>query len=185
MIAYADDFVYAFRYHRDTARFMKALKERFEKFGLELAKDKTNMIRFSRFTQDRNETFDFLGFAYRWDKSRKGKDIIKMSTARKKFIASARRLKEWIRDNLHQSIRRIIDQLNVKLRGYYNYYGDIGYYTSLDEMFKIAKRLLYKWLNRRSQRRSFNKKEFEAKLKRNYPLLKPFVENGNVQLKVM
>ncbi len=185
MMSYADDFVCAFRYHRDAVRFMEALKKRFAKFGLELAEEKTNKIKFSRFSKDRNGTFDFLGFTYRWITSRNGKDIIQTTTAKKKFIASVRKFKEWIRDNRHKRIRRMINQLNIKLRGYYNYYGVIGNYNSLDKMIEIVKRLLYKWLNRRSQKRSFNWNEFISKLQRNYPLLKPFVENGNEQLSVI
>lgn len=40
MISYADDFVCAFRYKSDAERFMVALEKRFNKFGLEHAKDK-------------------------------------------------------------------------------------------------------------------------------------------------
>jgi hypothetical protein len=47
-------------------------------------------------------------------------------------------------------------ELNAKLRGYYNYYGVIGNYASLKQFFDQAMRILYKWLNRRSQRRSYN-----------------------------
>lgn len=183
MIAYADDFVCAFRYHRDAERFMKALRKRFAKFGLELAEDKTNKIRFSRFNKERNGDFDFLGFTYRWETSWRGKDFIKTTTAKKKFIASARKFKDWIKNNRHKRIRKIIDQLNVKLRGYYNYYGVRCNFDKLEEMLAIVKKLLFKWLNRRSQKRSFNWEEFTAKLKRNYPLMKPYVESGNEQIR--
>jgi hypothetical protein len=44
-------------------------------------------------------------------------------------------------------------QLNAKLRGYYNYYGVIGNYASLNQFFEQAIRILYKWLNRRSYNR--------------------------------
>jgi len=50
---------------------------------------------------------------------------------------------------------KIFKLLNVKLRGYYNYYGVIGNFASLQKFFFLAMRILYKWLNRRSQRRSF------------------------------
>lgn len=66
MISYADDFVCAFRYKRDAERFMKELEKRFNKFGLELAEEKTNLIKFSRFSKDRNGDFDFLGFTFKW-----------------------------------------------------------------------------------------------------------------------
>lgn len=164
MIAYADDFVCGFRYKRDAERFMKALDRRFNKFGLELAKEKTNLIKFSRFSKERNGNFDFLGFTYKWIISKKGKDIIRYTTSKKKFNASVQKLKQWIKENRNKRIRRIIDLFNIKLKGYYNYYGVAGNYRMLEKMDMIAKRLLYKWLNRRSQRRSFNWKEFSENI---------------------
>ena len=51
-------------------------------------------------------------------------------------------------------------ELNAKLRGYYNYYGVIGNFESLDAFLYQVKRLLYKWLNRRSQRKSYSWRGF-------------------------
>ena len=51
--------------------------------------------------------------------------------------------------------------LNAKLRGYYNYYGVIGNTRSLREFYKQARRILFKWLNRRSQRKSYNWRGFD------------------------
>ena len=175
-MAYADDFVCAFRYKRDAERFMKALKKRFKKFGLELAEEKTNLIKFSRFSKDRNGSFNFLGFNYKWIVSRKGKDIINTTTSKKKFKASVQKIKQWIKSNRNQRIRKITNSLNKKLKGYYNYYGVIGNRRMLEKMEKIVLRLLYKWLNRRSQRRSFNWKEFTRKISEFYPLQKIFIE---------
>lgn len=182
MIAYADDFVCAFRYRKDAERFMKALEKRFNKFGLELAKEKTNLIKFSRFSKDRNGEFEFLGFAFNWKVSRKGKDIITHTTSKKKFNASVQKMKQWIKENRNCRLRKLIDQLNIKLKGYYNYYGIVGNYKMLGKMDLLVRRLLYKWMNRRSQRRSFNWKEFSDKLKRVYPIQRPFIESLNKQL---
>jgi len=177
MIAYADDFVCAFRYHKDAIKFKEALEKRFKKFGLELAKEKTNLIKFSRFSKDRNGSFDFLGFTYKWIISRKGKDIITHITSKKKFKASVQKIKQWIKENRHKRIRKLIELLNMKLKGYYNYYGLVGNSKMLYKMDLVVKRLLYKWMNRRSQRRSFNWVDFNNKLKRNYPIQKPFIES--------
>jgi len=62
---YADDFVVAFRLHKDTAKFMKKLRERFTEFGLELADDKTRKLMFNRYDRFRSETFVFLGYEFR------------------------------------------------------------------------------------------------------------------------
>src|SRR3990170_281015 len=48
LIRYADDYVCAFQYEGDAQRFYRALQFRLEKFGLQLAADKTRVIPFSR-----------------------------------------------------------------------------------------------------------------------------------------
>ena len=55
--------------------------------------------------------------------------------------------------------------LNARLRGYYNYYGVIGNYRGIREFYYQAMKILYKWLNRRSQRKSFNYRVFNEILK--------------------
>ena len=179
---YADDFVCAFRYKRDATKFYRSLGKRLKKFGLELAKEKTNIISFSRFRKEENTKFEFLGFEFRWGTSRKGKDIIKRRTSRNKLRKSFTSFREWSKENRNKRIRKLIPMLNAKLRGYYNYYGVIGNYKSLWQFYQGAMRILYKWLNRRSQRRSFNLREFTAFLKR-YGVLRPRItETRHYQL---
>jgi len=72
--------------------------------------------------------------------------------------------------------------LNIKLKGYYNYYGIVGNYKMLEKMDLVIKRLLYKWMNRRSQRRSFNWKDFKNKLRERYPVQRAFIESLNEQM---
>jgi RNA-directed DNA polymerase len=157
---FADDLVCAFRYKRDAQRFYQTLGKRLNKFGLEVAEDKTKIISFSRFRKEENTAFDFLGFEFRWGVSRKGKDIIKRRTSRSKFRKALMSFKEWCKENRDKRLQELFKTLNAKLRGYYNYYGIIGNFESLNEFYEIAKKILYKWLNRRSQRRSFNWNEF-------------------------
>ena len=54
----------------------------------------------------------------------------------------------------------LFSKLNQKLRGYWHYYGISGNYESLNDYLQDIKRILFKWLNRRSQRRSYNRKGF-------------------------
>ena len=51
--------------------------------------------------------------------------------------------------------------VKLKLTGHYNYYGVLLNYESLDQYYKAVKFLLSKWLNRRSQKRSYNPWTFE------------------------
>jgi len=69
--------------------------------------------------------------------------------------------------------------LNKKLRLYYNYYGLIGNYKSLWKFYTIAKGILYKWLNRRSQRKSFNRSEL-TRLMKLYGILKPRISESEI-----
>ena len=156
LIRYADDFVCAFEYQDDAERFYRALSKRLRKFGLELSAEKTRIIPFSRDQQAGRTSFDFLGFEFRWGKDRGGKPHLKRRTARKKLRASLKSFTVWCKENRNLRIDWLFKRLNAKLRGYYNYYGVIGNYASLQQFFRQALRILFKWLNRRSQRRSFN-----------------------------
>lgn len=178
LIRYADDFIAAFRYRRDADRFYEALGKRLNKFKLSLSPEKTQVIKFTRFQKEKGKCFDFLGFEFRWGIDRKGKDLIKRRTSRKNFRASLRNVKQWCRDNRNYRLRKLFDLLNAKLRGYYYYYGIIGNYASLESFFEEVKRILYKWLNRRSQRKSFNYKAFREILNY-YGIEKPRITEVN------
>jgi RNA-directed DNA polymerase len=156
LIRYADDFVSAFQYREDAERFYKALGKRLEKFGLALSADKTRVIPFSRHITPGKTSFDFLGFEFRWGKDRGGKAHLKCRTSREKLRASFRRFTEWCKKNRHLKTRFLFKRLNAKLRGYYNYYGVHGNYAGLKQFYGGAMRILFKWLNRRSHRRSYN-----------------------------
>jgi len=169
---YADDFVAAFRYQKDAERFYEALGRRLNKFVLEVAEEKTKIIRFTRFRKEEGAYFEFLGFEFCWGVSRKGKDTIKRRTSRKRFRKSLKNFKEWCRESRNFRLKKLFSLLNAKLRGYYNHYGVIGNYDSLEEFYTQARRILYKWLNRRSQRRSFNYEGFSEVL-RHYQIEKP------------
>jgi group II intron reverse transcriptase/maturase len=174
---YADDFVCTFQYRKDAERFYHTLKERLRKFGLELSEEKTNVIPFSRFHKEERTWFEFLGFEFWWGTSRKGKDIIKRRTSRKKLRKSLKDISCWCKSVRSIRLKGIIELLNVKLRGYYNYYGVIGNYRGLDEFFYQVKKMLFKWLNRRSQKRSYNWEKFNRML-RIYRLEVPRITEG-------
>ena len=74
--------------------------------------------------------------------------------------------------------------LNARFRGYFNYYGVIGNSKGLNEFYGAAMKILFKWLNRRSQRRSFTYEEFNAKMKW-YGLIAPRItEIADNQLRI-
>src|SRR6266702_5646740 len=168
---YADDFVCGFGREEDAQRFYRELEERLRKFGLELAAEKTRVLPFSRYRLGET-SFDFLGFEFRWGTDRKGQARLKRRTARKKFRSSVKRVAEWCKQNRHRRVGEQFQRLNAKLRGYYNYYGVCGNYASLNEFFQQVQRLHLKWLNRRSQRQSYNWAGYRELL-RHFALARP------------
>jgi RNA-directed DNA polymerase len=163
LIRYADDFVCAFEREEDAQRFYREVGERVRKFGLELAAEKTRVFAFSRL-EACSGSFEFLGFEFRWGKDRTGRDHVERRTSRRKLRSSLKSFTDWCKENRHLKLRVLCEQLNSKLRGYYNYYGVHGNYMSLKQFFNAAMRILMKWLNRRSQRRSYNWAGFNAVL---------------------
>lgn len=65
-------------------------------------------------------------------------------------------LKSWLRKSRSLPLPEIVATLKNKLRGVWNYYGVIGNSERNGRFAWFAQRLVYKWLNRRSQRRSYN-----------------------------
>lgn len=164
LIRYADDFVCAFQDQKDAERFYSELGKRLGKFGLEVSVEKTRVIPFHRLPPSGKSRFQFLGFEFYWGKDRGGKPHLKRRTSRKKLRNSIKRFTEWCIKNRNLKSKILFRRLNAKLRGYYNYYGVIGNYDSLEQFFLQVKRILYKWLNRRSQRRSYNWEGFDQLL---------------------
>jgi 5-carboxymethyl-2-hydroxymuconate isomerase len=158
--------VCAFEDQADAARFYKVLGQRLEKCRLERSAAKTRLIPFSRYRQAGKTSVEFLGFEVRWGKDRKGKDHRKRRTARKKLRSALQRFTAWGKENRHLRLPELFQRLNAKLRGYYHDDGVHGNAASLQEFFNSARRILLKWLNRRSQRHSYTWQGYTAVLER-------------------
>ena len=159
--------VCAFQYRNDAERFYRALPKRLERFSLEVAPEKTRVLRFSRFHPGLRRRFAFLGFELYWTRDRRGELRVMKRTARKKLQQAKRRMKLWIRANRHLRGRQFIKALNRKLVGHYNYFGLRSNEKSLHSYYVWTVRSAFKWLNRRGgKRRSFNWAEFRMALKK-------------------
>ena len=163
LIVYADDFVVCFEDKESAGQFSEMLKQRLAKFGLKIAEDKSRVIEFGRavWEKARREggkvaTFDFLGFTHFCDKTRKGKFKIGRRTSSKKFRQKMAAMNEWLK-----GVRNLVKReewwkvLKMKLIGHYRYYGIGGNARALQRFYHLTVRLAYKWLNRRSQRKSY------------------------------
>jgi group II intron reverse transcriptase/maturase len=163
MVRFADDFVCCFQYKEDAERFYAALRLRLEKFKLSIAEEKTKIIAFGRFAEESSkregkgkpETFDFLGFTHYCSKSQKGAFRVKRQTSGKKFKQKVKAMKMWIKFNRHMAQPEFLKTIRSKLSGHYRYYGVTDNYEKMRRFYTLTRNLIWKWLNRRSQRRSF------------------------------
>ena len=177
IVRYADDFVCCFQYQRDAEIFYRELILRLNQFNLEIAEDKTKIIPFGRFAEENSKkkrkskppTFDFLGFTHYCSKDKNGRFRVKRKTSRKKFQAKLKQSKEWLKANRHQDIHFVMDRFTRSLKGYYNYYCITGNTWHASSFRRGIIKLLFKWLNRRSQKKSFDWSKFNLFLNK-HPL---------------
>ena len=183
LVVYADDFVVCFQHKDEAQAFYKMLGDRMEHFGLALEKDKSRLIEFGRFAESNRErrkegkpeTFTFLGFTHYCSQSRNGKFRVKRKTSKKKFNKKVKEMDREIRDRLiicGFPVPEVIKWLNQVLVGYFHYYGITDNIMMLYRFMRRIEEILFKWLNRRSQKRSFRWKNFNDLLK-DFPLIRP------------
>lgn len=172
MFRYCDDFVICSQYDYDTERIMRVLGKRLSKFGLKLNEDKTKLVPFSRFEAGKGNkqgTFDFLGFTFYLGRSKAGQVIPKVKTIGKRFRSKLKKVNEWCRKMRNQyKLKEIWKRFRIKLAGHIQYYG-VSFNSKRLSMFcKHAIHMFFKWINRRSQRRSVSWDKFKLFMKR-YP----------------
>ena len=177
IIRYADDFICAFELESDARRFQDVLVKRLARYSLELAEEKTKLLRFGRFAERdsarRGEgapgTFDFLGFTHYCGHSRAGKFKLKRRTATKKLRVKFRALKDWFRESLTKPTADVWRTLCAKLQGHFQYYNVNDNWRSLVKYREAARRLALRWMRRRSQNSDLSWDAFNAYL-RQHPL---------------
>ena len=172
MIRFADDAVFCFELEEDALRFYEALRERLEKFSLELSKEKSSIIKFGRKAGGNAGKFDFLGFTHITGKNKKGAYCVKRITSQKKLKIKRQVAKEWLRKNMHKPIKELIHKLNAKLRGHYNYYGIIGNFEAMRKFREYVLDRLKAVLNRRGANKDITEEVFR-RLLRAHPVIQP------------
>jgi RNA-directed DNA polymerase len=166
MMRYADDSVSAFQRKADAQQYLEALKERLAKFGLSLSEEKTRLVKFTRYEIHQNEGFNFLGFEFRWGLDRNRRPHVKRRTMRARLRRALWDMAAWLKAERSAGLRPLMRTLARKLLGHWNYYGVHYNSESLREFYKQVCRLVFKWLNRRSQRRSYSWERFKQMLAR-------------------
>lgn len=180
LVRYCDDFIVLFQSGSEAEAFGNMLKQRLSKFGLTVAESKSRIIEFGRYVWQKAQvenkrvaTFDFLGFTHYCDKTRKGKFKLGRKTSRLKYRQKIKAMNEWLK-----KVRNLVKlkewwpALRVKLLGHYRYYGISGNMRELKKFYTQTSKLAYKWINRRSQKKSYTYKQYCSFVKYN-PLPKP------------
>ena len=175
LIRYCDDFIVCCKSKVDARKFLKALIDRLKKFNLEVAKDKTKIIKFGRFVwkdwkegKNRPETFTFLGFTHYCATSRQGKFKVGYKTSRENIRRKLLDIKVWfkkVKDFI--PLQEWWPILRIKLLGHYQYFGISGNYCCLDKFYWQVVGMSFKYINERSQRKSMSWDKFHKFLREN------------------
>jgi len=160
---FADDFVACFQYRREAEAYLIGLENRVKRFGLELAPEKTRCMEFGRFARkearkrgEKPKEFTFLGFTHYCGKTKRGYFKVKRRTDRKKMGQSLRRFADWAQRTRNRSRKgEMLRQAKARVIGHLNYYAISDNADQCDRFVYYATRLLFKWLNRKSQRRAY------------------------------
>ena len=162
LVRYADDFVVCCQSELAAQQFLETVKERLAKFGLELSAEKTRILRFGsgakrychRDGDKRPQTLDFLGITHFVSTSRSGRFKVGRKTEQGRFAKQLTALNVKLSQLRLSGGKAMMEHYIMHVRGHYQYYGVSDNLSSLRRYGYTASRILFKWLNRRSQRSS-------------------------------
>ncbi|MBK1733970.1 group II intron reverse transcriptase/maturase [Halorhodospira abdelmalekii] len=167
LIRYADDYVACFEYESDARAFLEAMRERLAEFDLETEPSKTALLAFGstqlgcdRTPRKGSRTFSFLGFTHYVGRSRRGRFVVGRKSDGKRMAKKLKALNVRLQALRTQGGSAMVAFLARHLRGHIQYYGVSGNSREVSTYVHFAQRMLFKWLNRRSQKRSLNWKTF-------------------------
>jgi len=151
LVRYADDFVILARYMG--SRITRWVEEKLETgLGLSVNRDKTSIVRMGR----RGVALNFLGFTLRYDRDLKGRDRHYLNIVpSKEAVARLRdKIREKTRSGYKKTLREVIQEVNVILRGWSNYFR-YGYPRKVfRDVNHFVRCRFERFLLNRSQRRS-------------------------------
>lgn len=180
LIRYCDDFVVCCESEKDAKNFLELLYARLGGFGLEVSEEKTKILKFGRQvwkqsqrSREKVETFTFLGFTHYSGKSRRGYFVMGHKTSKENLSRKLKEIKEWLKKIRNQlQLKEWWPVLKSKLTGHYNYFGVSGNYRCLQKFYDQVFFIVFKWINRRSHKKSMNFDQFRNYLQWN-PLPTP------------
>jgi group II intron reverse transcriptase/maturase len=163
IVRYADDAVFMFSKEQQANDFLVALRLRLSEYGLSVNEEKTAIINFAK---GKENIFSFLGFTFLWNKKKGWNKInLVIKTQKDKLAKKIQEYTEWIKLTRSRLKREEIWSITAaKLRGHYNYYGYFCNRGRLQLFYKSVIGDLFKWLNRRSQKKSYTWPQFKKLL---------------------
>jgi group II intron reverse transcriptase/maturase len=176
IVRYADDAVFTFRSLPHAEQFRVLLEKRLGEFGISINEAKTKVLVSGPIEAERSHrlgtempTFTFLGFLHVWGAStnRKTDKVfyrVKRRTCPQRFKKKLAEIKADIRKNRHN--KYIVPRVGRIVQGYLNYFAINDNSKRISQFVHEVRRTLFKYLNRRSQRRSFDWPSFAEALKR-------------------
>ena len=183
MVRYADDAVIMCELKEDAERIYKVLGARFEKYGLKIHPEKTQLLDFTKPKDGQrkgNSSFTFLGFKHYWIKSRKGKWIVGRKTDSGRLRRAITAINVWCKLNRFLSLKEQWKLLKAKLNGHYAYYGISLNFQSIAKFYRRVIITWLKWLNRKGQKGYRTWNSFMDYLK-DFPLPTPRIVHSFVK----
>lgn len=163
---YADDVIFSFLEEKEADRFYEKVKAQLASFSLEMNEEKSGKIDFS---PHGGSVFHFAGFTFYWQRDR-GTSVkrLRLKTKRERLHRAMADVNAWLKANRNRyNTNKIWNHIKSILRGHYNYFGLDCNRPRLEHFYHEVSRLLFKWLNRRSQRKSINGTKFQRMLLQN------------------
>jgi len=176
IVRYADDAVFSFRNTVEAQWFKRELVRRLNEFGIKVNEDKTVVLLSGKREAIRRErlglrmpSFTFLGFIHVWGTAVNQKTgerfwRVKRRTCPKRFRKKLAEIKSHIKRHRHE--QELLIRMKRVTQGYLNYFAITDNERRIYQFVYQVERLLFKWLNRRSQRQCFNWERFQLALKR-------------------
>lgn len=175
LFRYCDDLVICCRYEAEAKKVTEALEKRLAKYHLKMNLEKTKQVRFSKAKQAIGvlaEVFDFLGFAFVIGKSRAGKPIPKIKTSSKRLRQKVKIMNTWIKTNRSRfKLKALWFSFCKKVQGHIGHYAISFNERSVKLFVDLVRLSFFKWINRRSQKRSMTWEKFE-RFENTFPLPK-------------
>lgn len=164
MVRYADDAVFVFSDAATAEQFRTALAARLAEAGLQLNLDKSGIVPFSK--KAPKGTVSFLGFQLYWGRNATRHKTLKLKTQPKRLGRSIQAFKEWVKLMRNRmKLDKLWSLARAKLQGHFNYFGVVYNDSKLSHFYHACNGLLFRWLNRRSQKRSFTWERYERRLR--------------------